>query len=80
MNRKLHNSLMAIFTSGTLLTITLVAAAPVAPLSHPPMPTATATADAVSNRAPTVRTKTSGNRRVYPSVQMPFFSFFLPKD
>ncbi len=87
MNRKLHNTLMAIIASSSLLTLGLIAGTPVMPsLQAMVTPNAVATLDEVpavpdtkaeggepASTTPRAHTRLArGNRQ---SVSMPFFSF-----
>ncbi|MES2858676.1 MAG: hypothetical protein V4704_05800 [Pseudomonadota bacterium] len=87
MNRKLHNTLMAIIASSSLLTLGLIAGAPVMPTLHAGVdPTAIATIEevtalpdaAIDDVEPAANTPRSSVRTVRgnrQSVSMPFFSF-----
>ena len=77
MNRKLHNSLMAVVSSSALLVVGLLAAAPAQQSLLPRPTTVVVIADAATNDAteagvdaPRRHSRTRGQ-----SVQMPFFSF-----
>lgn len=87
MTRKLHNTLMAIIASSSLLAVGLIAGTPVAPSPHgtvanasvdpldeaPPMPDSASSANEASSTLPTSSTR--GARSSGQSVSMPFFSF-----
>lgn len=84
MNRKLHNTLMAIIASSSLLTLGLIAGTPVMPSLHAnPGQTAIATVDEVPAAATSdgkaalkiPRGPTRAARGSRHSVSMPFFSF-----
>ena len=87
MNRKLHNTLMAMIASSSLLTLGLIAGTPVMPSLHaidvpnavadldqaPAMPDAAAEGGEPASTTPRGPTRVlRGNRQ---SVSMPFFSF-----
>ena len=87
MNRKLHNTLMAIIASSSLLTLGLIAGAPVMPSLHDGVDQTAITAidevtappDAtIGDGEPATTTPRSSVRAVRgnrQSVSMPFFSF-----
>ena len=85
MNRKLHHSLNAAMACSALLTLAVLAGAPV----EQPAPAATtyaaAPVSAPADEAVVAATIAASSerrvaRRSYQSVRMPFFSFFLPQD
>lgn len=81
MNRKLHNTLMAMLTSSALLVVTLLASTPAAPETRSQTLAATTSqAAGVGEVSPAARVSHGVTRRTYQSVRMPFFSFFLPKE
>lgn len=75
MNRKLHNSLMALTTSGVMLLVALFASLPATPAAPGDSSSVAQTAAAPHNQ-----TLRGPSRRTLQSVRMPFFSFFLPKE
>ncbi len=87
MNRKLHNTLMAVIASSSLLTLGLIAGTPVMPSLHTfvasdavasleevrPAPDGKADDGEAASSTPATQTRVvRGNRQ---SVSMPFFSF-----
>ena len=92
MNRKLHNTLNAAMACSALLTLAVLAGAPVeAPspdaqaivaTTHAPGHAST-TAVELAAAQPTATMAANSEHRVsrrsYQSVRMPFFSFFLPQ-
>ncbi len=92
MNRKLHNSLNAAMACSALLTLAVLAGAPieapapsttaqavVAPVSAPAGATVAAATAAPPAEAIAANSERRTSRRSYQSVRMPFFSFFLPQ-
>ncbi len=85
MNRKLHNSLIAALTSGSLLVFALLIGTPADRLEGSASPFASTVADTTTANAATtrthLRTASAGAplHRTRQSVRMPFFSF-LPQD
>lgn len=80
MNRKLHNSLIAVTASGAMLAFALLVGSP---LDATPS-TAPAFASEASGQAePAIAAPPAAGqaslRRARQSVRMPFFSFFLPR-
>ena len=88
MNRKLHNTLMAVIASSSLLTLGLIAGSPVMPSLHGPADPSAFAAQEDAPALPDAATQDGksasaagrpharaarGNRQ---SVSMPFFSFF----
>ena len=81
MNRKLHNTLMAMLTSSALLVVTLLASTPAAPETRPqPLVATSSQQDGLGEATPTAHLGHGAKRRIDQSVRMPFFSFFLPKE
>ena len=91
MNRKLHNFLNAAMACSALLTLAVLAGAPVeTPAPHAmdfaaaPVSAPAGEAITAANATPAAAIAASSERRVsrrsYQSVRMPFFSFFLPQD
>ena len=81
MNRKLHNTLMALLTSSALLVVTLLASTPAAPVMRSQTLAATTSQETgVGQATPAAHLSHGVTRRTYQSVRMPFFSFFLPKE
>ncbi|HSD17180.1 MAG TPA: hypothetical protein VLC71_07995 [Thermomonas sp.] len=84
MNRKLHNSLMAVVSSSALLVVGLLAAVPAQQSLAPPPTTVVVIAEAATDddagamRDPADATTEAPRRHARSrgqSVQMPFFSF-----
>lgn len=83
MNRKLHNSLMAVVSSSALLVVGLLAAVPAQQSLVPPPANVVVIADAATNDADALRDPAESTieaprrqaRFRGQSVQMPFFSF-----
>ena len=86
MNRKLHNSLNAAMACSALLTLAVLAGAPIeqaspaeasiAAIASTPASTTVAAEPAAAVAASSDHRMA---RRSYHSVRMPFFSFFLPQ-
>ena len=86
MNRKLHNTLIAALSSGSLLVFALLIGTPADRLEGNASPFASTVADTTTANAATtarthLRTASAGAplHRTRQSVRMPFFSF-LPQD
>ncbi len=83
MNRKLHNSLMALVASCGLLAVGLMAASPTTPAPYAPAGAALVQLDADADATTAARDALAERpsapkrnlRRGRPSVAMPFFSF-----
>ena len=83
MNRKLHNSLMAVVASSALLVVGLLAAVPAQQSLLPHPMSVVVIADATNDDADALRDPAEGtvdaprrhSRARGQSVQMPFFSF-----
>jgi hypothetical protein len=82
MNRKLHNSLMALLSSSTLLLVGMLAGTPgTLPADRESMAITTpVTPMASATPTESQHSQRGQNRRTFQSVRMPFFSFFLPKE
>ena len=92
MNRKLHNSMLALMSSSALLLVAMLAGSPGTLPADRESTTGDSVVLATTSAAVATATTTATtpvvsqhsqrgqNRRTFQSVRMPFFSFFLPKE